>query len=187
ESGVPNDNFDAERTLAWLDELLLATASSPATLVGHLLGGSIALRFACMQPDRVGSLVLVDAMGLGSFRPSLRFALAMVGFMARPTERSQERLFRGCFVDLDGVSREMGEQWQTLADYALERARSRELQLALRRLMPPFALEVIPSADLERLAVPVTLIWGRHDLQVRLSIAEAASERYGWPLHIIED
>jgi hypothetical protein len=35
--------------------------------------------------------------------------------------------------------------------------------------------------------VPTTLIWGRHDLQVRLRVAEAASARYGWPLHVVED
>jgi pimeloyl-ACP methyl ester carboxylesterase len=30
------------------------------------------------------------------------------------------------------------------------------------------------------------LIWGRHDRQVRLGLAEAASARHGWPLHVIE-
>jgi pimeloyl-ACP methyl ester carboxylesterase len=30
------------------------------------------------------------------------------------------------------------------------------------------------------------LIWGRHDLQTRLSVAENASARYGWELHVIE-
>jgi pimeloyl-ACP methyl ester carboxylesterase len=46
---------------------------------------------------------------------------------------------------------------------------------------------VIPTEDLDRIAVPTTLIWGRHDLGVRLSVAEAASVRYGWPLHVIEN
>ncbi|HZC99666.1 MAG TPA: hypothetical protein VFA46_05600, partial [Actinomycetes bacterium] len=32
-----------------------------------------------------------------------------------------------------------------------------------------------------------TLIWGRHDRQVRLGVAQAASARHGWPLHVIED
>ena len=35
--------------------------------------------------------------------------------------------------------------------------------------------------------MPTTLIWGRHDLATRLAVAEAASERHGWPLHVIED
>jgi pimeloyl-ACP methyl ester carboxylesterase len=44
----------------------------------------------------------------------------------------------------------------------------------------------IPRAALMWIAVPTTLIWGRHDLQTRLRVAEAASGRYGWPLYVIE-
>jgi pimeloyl-ACP methyl ester carboxylesterase len=46
---------------------------------------------------------------------------------------------------------------------------------------------VFPPAELERIAVPTALIWGRHDLAAPLSVAEAASKRYGWPLCVIED
>jgi pimeloyl-ACP methyl ester carboxylesterase len=56
----------------------------------------------------------------------------------------------------------------------------------MRSLMRQLA-SAIPSADLERIAVPTTLIWGRHDLGVRLDVAEAASARYSWPLHVIEN
>ena len=38
-----------------------------------------------------------------------------------------------------------------------------------------------------RITVPTTLIWGRHDLATQLAIAESASTRYGWPLHVIEN
>lgn len=36
------------------------------------------------------------------------------------------------------------------------------------------------------IAGPMPLIGGRHDLATPLPIAEAASARYGWPLHVIE-
>jgi pimeloyl-ACP methyl ester carboxylesterase len=61
------------------------------------------------------------------------------------------------------------------------------MKKALRTLMPQLGMRPIAVADLERITVPTTLIWGRHDLQVRLRVAEAASARYGWPLHVIED
>jgi pimeloyl-ACP methyl ester carboxylesterase len=48
-------------------------------------------------------------------------------------------------------------------------------------------MPAIPAADLARIAVPTSLVWGRHDLQVRLTVAEAASARHGWPLHVIQD
>ena len=44
----------------------------------------------------------------------------------------------------------------------------------------------IPQDVLGRIEVPTALIWGRHDLQTRLSVAQSASARYGWPLHVIE-
>jgi pimeloyl-ACP methyl ester carboxylesterase len=187
ETGLPSAPLDAQRTLAWLDELVAATASTAPALVGHLLGGAIAARYAIARSDRARALVLVDSLGLAPFRPTLRFALAMAGFVARPSERTQERLFRGCFADLDAVRAGLGERWQPLAEYALERARTPALQAALRRLMPAFALQTIPRADLAQLRMPVSLIWGRHDLQARLSVAEAASRRHGWPLHVIDD
>ena len=43
------------------------------------------------------------------------------------------------------------------------------------------------DVELLAIAVPTTLIWGRHDLATRLPIAEAASARYGWPLQVIEN
>ncbi len=44
----------------------------------------------------------------------------------------------------------------------------------------------IPPTALAQIAVPTTLIWGRHDLATQVRTAESASARYGWPLHVIE-
>lgn len=186
-SEVTDGSLDAERVLAWLGELIEHTCPSPPVLVGHLLGGSVAARFAGNQGDRISGLVLVDALGLGRLRPSPRFLLALIPFIARPTERTQERLFRQCMVDLDGLREQMGERLETLEAYALDRARSPSMKAALHTLMPQLGVPAIPSADLARITVPTTLIWGRYDLQVRLRTAEAASSRYGWPLHVIEN
>ena len=79
----------------------------------------------------------------------------------------------------------MGERWELLAAYALDRAGTPGQKAALGRLMPQFGLPAIPATELERIAVPTTLVWGRQDRQVRLQTAEAASARHGWPLHVI--
>ena len=48
-------------------------------------------------------------------------------------------------------------------------------------------MQAIPAEVLGRIAAPTTLIWGRHDLATPVRIAEAASVRHGWALHVIED
>lgn len=185
-SAVIDGALDADRVLDWLGALIERTCSTPPALVGHLLGGAIAARFAIDHGSRLSRLVLVDALGLGRFFPTPRFALEMIRFLVRPTERSQDRLFRQCFVDLDGLRQQMGEDLGLLEAYTLDRARTPGLKAALRSLMPQFAMRPLPSTDLAQIAVPTSLIWGRQDRQVRLTIAEDASARYGWPLHVID-
>jgi pimeloyl-ACP methyl ester carboxylesterase len=185
--------FPAEVTPRWLwraaglRELIERTCPSPPALVGHGLGGAIAARFAAGHGDRVSRLVLADSFGLGRYRPAPRFAFAMIGVMVRQTDRTQERLFRQCMADLDGYREQVGERAALLEAYALDRARSPGQKAWLRSLMPQFGLRLIPPAELARIAVPTTLIWGRHDQQVRLGVAQAASARYGWPLRVIQD
>ena len=44
----------------------------------------------------------------------------------------------------------------------------------------------IADRDLDRIAVPTTLLWGRHDRMVPLSVGQAAATRHRWPLHVID-
>lgn len=186
-SEVGDGRLDADTVLRWLDELIDQTCDVPPVLVGHLLGGAIAARYAVNHGDRLACLILVDTMGLGWFRPAPSFALPMMRFVTRPTPRSRDRLFDRCFLDMDRVGEQAGEQWKPLLTYALDRARTPSAQAALRHLIPRLGMRPIPPGDLESIDVPTTLIHGQHDLQVRLKLAEAASAKYGWPLHVIED
>lgn len=186
ESEVPGEALDAERANAWLGELIEAGCEAPPALVGHVLGGAIGARFAIARPDALSRLVLVDSLGLARFRPAPRFAATLFGFLARPRRGSYERFMRQCSYDLDGLRGGMGESWEAFLEYNLELAQGPGAKAAggmLRRLgMPP-----IPPEDLARIAVPTSLIWGRQDRANRLRVAEAAAERYGWPLHVIEE
>lgn len=185
-SEVLEGPLTADRVLAWVGELIQRTCPSPPALVGQQ-AGAIAARFAGDYGHRISRLVLVDAFGLGPFRPSPKLALAMVGFMARPTEQTRDRMLGQCMVDLEGVHDQMGEGWELLATSVLEGARTPTVRSAGRSLMKEFGVSTIPEEDLARIAVPTTLIWGRHDPETRLRVGETASTRYGWPLHVIED
>lgn len=179
--------LDAEGVLQWLDQLIDQTCDSPPVLAGHLLGGAIAARYAVDHGHRLTHLVLVDTMGLAWYRPSPSFAIPMMGFMARPTAKSRDRLFDQCFLDREQLRQRIGDSWEPLMDYALDRARTPSVQSALRRQITGLGMRPIPPGDLARIDVPTSLIHGRHDLQVRLKTAEEAAARYGWALHVIDD
>jgi pimeloyl-ACP methyl ester carboxylesterase len=178
--------LDRRRALAWLGELLDRVSPEPPAVVGHVLGGGLAARFAVDESERLRRLVLVDALGLAPFRPAPRFLVTMIGFLARPTEGSYNRFMRQCSYDLDGLRDEMGGLWKPFVDYNIALARAPAVKVA-RRLMREVGLPQIPAEDLARITVPTALIWGRHDRANRLRVAEAASARWGWPLHVIED
>lgn len=185
-SEAPVDGLGPDRVLAWIGDLIERTCPSPPALVGHVVGGAMAARFAVDRPSRLSHLVLVDALGLGRFRPAPRFALTMLGFQARPSERSYERFMRQCSHDLDRLREDMGERWDAFVAYAIDGARRPDAKAA-KGLMREVGIPRIPPEGLARIPVPTTLIWGRHDRANRLRIAEAASARYGWSLHVIED
>lgn len=186
-SEVADGPLDVDRVLAWLGELIERTCTSPPALVGQILGGAIAARFASGGRSRLGRLVLVDALGLGPFQPAPEFGVALTDFVARPTEETHDRLWRRCAFDLDRLREQMGERWEQLKAYNLDRARAPGLSAVQHGLMAQFGMAAIPPADLARIAVATTLIWGRHDLATPLQVAETASARYGWPLQVIED
>jgi pimeloyl-ACP methyl ester carboxylesterase len=57
-SKVIEGALDADRVLAWLDDLIECTCPTPPVLVGHTLGGAIAARFATRRGERLERLVL---------------------------------------------------------------------------------------------------------------------------------
>ncbi|CAN5495704.1 alpha/beta hydrolase [soil metagenome] len=158
-SGWPEEVPDADHVLSWLSELIDNTCADPPVLIGHVLGGAIATRFAIKAPKKLAHLIVVDSLGLASFRPAPLFAFELLRFMIRPNEKSYLRFLPQCMYNVNELSSKMGKM----------------------------GTPKISKNELATIHVPVTLIWGRHDRANRLSIAAKASKRFGWPLHIIEN
>src|ERR1700712_3372125 len=73
-AGSPGD-YSLGSHAAALRDLLDELHIDRATVVGHSLGGGIAMQFAYLFPDRVAGLVLVSSGGLGpDLNPALRAA-----------------------------------------------------------------------------------------------------------------
>ena len=180
------DRLDAERVVAWLDDVIGATCPAAPAVVGRVLGGALAARHAAANHDRVSRLVLVDTMGLSPFEPAPPFGEALHRFLADPSEHSHDQLMQYCSYDIDAVRRRLGDRWTAISRYAVERIRMPATQAALMSMLEHVG-SAIPEAVLSTIAVPTTLIWGRHDMATPLRVAEDASRAFGWPLHVIED
>ena len=134
--------------LAWLGELIDQTCAAPPVLVGKGAAGALAARFAIDHSDRLDRLVLVDTYGLDRFRPPPGMALSFIGVLLRPSERGLQRSFRNyCFVDVDGVRAAMGERYEWMSAYALDRFRTPSVKATMRSLFGQLS-STIPSQDL---------------------------------------
>lgn len=186
-SAMFDHDLHADAVNDWLDDLIECTCAEPPVLVGHLLGGAIAARFAAARGERIRQLVLVDALGLADFQPEPAFESALNAFLSDPTTGTHDQLWRRCAFDFDAMRGWMGERWNWLEAYNLDRARDPGVRQAFEQLMAQFGFPPIPEAELAGITVPGHLIWGRYDLAIPLRIGEAAAERYGWALQVIDN
>jgi pimeloyl-ACP methyl ester carboxylesterase len=155
--------------LAWLAEFL--DRFDWPLLVGHSLGGYMALlHFARLRPS-VAGLVLVDAGGVGPRPPGFVMATrhpvlgALLGLAAgaRPTRRRMERTIRRLCVDPYRIP-----HGQLALDYALEtasRAGAGRFQfevyrsVAIREAEPGYKV----WGRLNEISSPTLLVWGERD------------------------
>jgi pimeloyl-ACP methyl ester carboxylesterase len=185
-STVGDALLDAVRVLNWVGELIEQTCPTPPVLVGQLVGGAIAARFAAEHRDALDRLVLVVPFGLAPFEPTPAFGAALTGFLAAPGEDTHDELWKHCVFDLDALRVRPATRWKLLKAYNLDRAGHASAADAIQALIEQFGLAAIPDDVLRRIAVPTSLIWGRHDSIVPLSVGQRASARFGWPLHVLE-
>lgn len=184
---APNGPPSPDTVLAWLGELIDRTCTTAPVLVGMSLGGAIAARFSADHGARVSKLVLVNAGGLGRSRPPIRMMFALIRLGVRPSERAAHGLLRQISVDPGRLRGRMGARWEPFLGYLLDRAGTPSVGKANRRLLRELGLPAIPAEALDRIDVPTEMIWGRDDRVIPLRIAEAASARHGWPLHVVDD
>jgi pimeloyl-ACP methyl ester carboxylesterase len=65
-SGKPRGDYSLGAYASGVRDLLSILGIANATVVGHSLGGGVAMQFAYQFPERVDRLVLVDSGGLGA-------------------------------------------------------------------------------------------------------------------------
>jgi 2-hydroxymuconate-semialdehyde hydrolase len=178
--------LDATAFDGWFAELIRKTCDGQPDLIAHSLLGSFAARFAVAKGDLLRSLAIYAAPGVGPYRMPLGLRAAAIRFGLRPSEGNAERFERWAFFDLDAARRRDAAWLEAFSAYLRSQATVPHVKRAMRQLIKSGTRQ-IPDAELRRITVPTTLVWGRHDRFVPLALAEAASRRLGWRLRVIDD
>jgi pimeloyl-ACP methyl ester carboxylesterase len=169
--------------------LLEHELAAPAAVVGHSLGGAIALRLAIRRPESVSALVLAAAAGISSASRNARYALTVTGIV-KPGRRIAPHRRRVGRSDL--LKRLVFGRWGASDPPALPP------ELAEAFLAGPARHTDTVSAatalvrddvrpDLDRVRCPVLVLWGARDNQLPVGDGFEYARRLRAPLRVIAD
>jgi pimeloyl-ACP methyl ester carboxylesterase len=171
----------------WFGEFLRTTCSAEPTLVAHSLAGNLAARFAAEHGDLLRALAIYAAPGVGApYRMPFRLRVVAIRFGLRPTDRNAERFDRFALLDLDRTRERDREWFDAFTRCTMSRATVPHVKRTMRQLIKT-ATEQVREPALGHIAIPTTLVWGRHDRMVPVGLAQAASTRLGWQLHVVDE
>jgi pimeloyl-ACP methyl ester carboxylesterase len=163
-------------------------AMLPACLVGHSLGGAIALRLALRRPESVSALVLAAAAGISSSSVRARAGLAVLGFL-RPSRFAAR--YRDHIAESPRLKRLV---FRMLAgDTAALSAAGVHGFLAGSELVTdlPTAADGLFAEDarteLDTLRCPALVLWGARDWFLTVEDGFEYARRLGAPLRMLAD
>ncbi len=171
------DGADEASFAAVVDQALAALGIDGVHLVGHSMGGGIALTFAAWQPQRVASLTLIGSAQLG---PEINCDF-ITGFIAAQRRREMQQVLSLLVHDPALVSRQMVED---VLRYKRLDGVAEALQKIAREWFPNGVQRVGNAEVAANLPMPVQLIWGRDDRIIPVRHAENLAGRL--PVHIVE-
>jgi pimeloyl-ACP methyl ester carboxylesterase len=184
ESAKPRADYTVAAYACGMRDLLSVLDVDRVTVVGHSLGGGIALQFAYQFPERCERLVLVGSGGIGpEVHPLLRIAAAPgaelgLSVAASAPVRAAMRL-AAPVLRSTGATRLGPDFGYVLKRYrALRPRHARQAFLRTLRAGVDVRGQVITMLDRCYLAaaLPTLIVWGRRDGVIPLRHARVAHE-----------
>jgi pimeloyl-ACP methyl ester carboxylesterase len=183
DSAAPRGDYSLGAHAASIRDLLAAVGIDRATVVGHSLGGGVAMQFFYQFPQRVERLVLISSGGLGhGVSPMLRTA-ALPGMSALLSATIHPRLLGG----LRAAGRRLSERGAGSGVYlqaiarALSPLENRDARAAflhtLRAVIDVHGQRVSATDRLYLLeSMPTLIVWGERDHTIPLQHGRSAHQ-----------
>jgi pimeloyl-ACP methyl ester carboxylesterase len=183
-SAKPRTDYSLGAYASAIRDLLGVLGYERGTIVGHSLGGGVAMQFAYQFPERCERMVLVSSGGLGHELHLLLRAAALPG-----AEWVLPLLCSSALCDaVDGVARLLGraglragpdldEVWRSFA--SLSDPDARQAFIHTVRTVIDIRGQRASAGDRLYLAaeMPTMIIWGEHDPLIPVAHAYSAHER----------
>ena len=170
ESAKPRGDYSLGAYASGVRDLLAYLGRDRATIVGHSLGGGVAMQFAYQFPDRAQRLVLVDSGGLGREvnlllrAPALPLAEFVMPVLAAEPLRNAGaavgRLLGRVGLRPGTDLEEVGRGFASLGDFETRRA----FVHTVRSIIDPGGQRVSARDRLYLAAeLPTLIVWGERD------------------------
>jgi pimeloyl-ACP methyl ester carboxylesterase len=177
-----NHHYSPDNLARALDTVLTPRIAGRFTLIGHSMGGTVALAYAATYPSRVSRLVLVDVAGI-------LHRSVYAEFLGRVAAQRALGLDSPWFESVVRAIQLRAENWPVRGDLVLERAGVRQRMLrGDPSAIAAFAMvEHDFSASLRAVVAPTLIIWGADDTIAPLRTGQAlAAAIPGARLTVIE-
>lgn len=159
QSDKGNHLYSPDNFARVLEEALAKRIGRPFALIGHSMGGTVALAYAAAYPQRVSRLILVDSAGV-------LHRSVYAEFLGRAAAQRGMGMDSPWFDSVVRAIQSRAENWPVRGELALEQPAVR--QRLLRgdpHAISAFAMvEHDFSRTLRTIAAPTLILWGEQDM-----------------------
>jgi len=179
----------APETLDPFADRVAALLDGPALIVGHSLGGVVALRLASRRPELVSGLVLAGCAGISSATRASERALTLVSIVkpGKRLARWRRLIARHAFLREIAFGTVSVADPKALAPQAASGFLAGSALYTDVRSAGDALVRSDPRLDLERIRCPAFVLHGARDVQVPLRDAFEYARRLRAPLRTIAD